>query len=423
MKVLVIGQGGREHAIIRGLKMSSSVQEVHAIPGSDGIARDAACHQLDVKPSEELRKFCQQKEFSLVIIGPEAPLVDGLADFFREMDMTVFGPNAVAAQLEGSKIFAKNFMNQADVPTARSFVVAGVEETLKAAESFSPPFVLKASGLAAGKGVLISKDLEELKAHAITMFEDKEFGESGAEALLEEFEAGWELSYLILTDGKNYEALPLAQDHKRLQDGDLGPNTGGMGVVAPMKIASELDQEIREKVIANTLKGLQADSEMDYRGVLYIGLMITNQGPKVIEYNVRFGDPEAQVIFPLLDGDWGQALMAVAKGELAKLSWKPLYSSCVVLAAKGYPSAPEKNSAITGDVFSEGPMSYFLHAGTKKDQDQHWVTSGGRVMNAIGIGSNLEESLKNAYSQSEKVSWSGIQIRKDIGQKALTQNT
>lgn len=421
MRVLVIGQGGREHAIIRGLKLSPAVTEIHAIPGGPGLRRDAVCHNFSLSDSAALQRFARQTEISLVVVGPEAPLAEGIADVFRGLGIPVFGPNAYAAQLEASKVFAKEFMVRAGIPTARSFTVASVRETLEKAERFSPPYVLKADGLAAGKGVSINEDLAALKDSAEKLFERKIFGDAGAKALLEEFEPGWELSYLILTNGEEFEPLPFSQDHKRLMDGDKGPNTGGMGTVAPMKIDRELHERIDREIVRPCLKAIEADGRMIYRGVLFIGLMMTERGPKVIEFNVRFGDPETQVILPLLDGDWAEALLSVAQGEMPKLHWKPLNSACVVMAAEGYPDQPKKGVSITGDVFAETPSSYFLHAGTAHDAALHWVTGGGRVLNAVGLGSSLDEALKNSYRQAARVSWPGMRMRKDIGQKALKQ--
>ena len=419
MRVLVIGQGGREHAIVRGLKLAPSISEIHVAPGSFGMRRDAVCHQIDISKPSEVVKFALQKEFSLVIIGPEVPLAQGLADALRAENLMVFGPNKIAAQLEGSKVFAKNFMLKAGVPTARSFTVDSVDSTLKKAQAFAPPYVLKADGLAAGKGVSICQDVEALRAAAKEMFEERIFGDAGKQALLEEFAPGWELSYVILTNGSEFTALPCSQDHKKLLDEDRGPNTGGMGTVAPFHIDGELRKRIDEEIVAPCLRAISADKGMLYRGVLYIGLMITESGPKVIEFNVRFGDPEAQVIFPLLDGDWGQALLAVAQGKINKLSWKSIYSACVVLAAEGYPEYPRKNVPITGDVFAETSSSYFLHAGTDNDKSSLWITIGGRVMNAVGIGSTLAEAIENSYRQAKNISWTGMQMRKDIGKKAL----
>lgn len=418
MKVLVIGQGGREHALVKALRQSPSVSEVHAIPGSDGMSGEAICHDLQLTDSSGLAKFCRQHAIDLTVIGPEVPLADGLSDQLREHGLLVFGPSQAAAQLEASKIFSKQFMERAQVPTAPYKVVDSVAKTMEAAPQFEPPYVLKADGLAAGKGVFICKSLAELEGAARSLFEDKLLGDAGNSALLEQFQPGWELSYLILTNGESYQPLPLSQDHKRLGEGDQGPNTGGMGVVGPLTIPQELDEQIHSQILEPSVRRL-AEESLLYRGILYVGVMVTDQGPSVLEYNVRFGDPEAQVVLPLLAGDWGQVMTAVGGGELPRLEWKPFHSACVVLAAEGYPENPVKGVAIDGDLSAESSSSYFLHAGTKKGSDGQWQTGGGRVLNAIGIGSNLKEALAAAYSQAEKAQWSGRQMRTDIGHRVV----
>ena len=418
MRFLVLGQGGREHAIVRALKYSPSVTEVHAVPGSEGISQDAVCHNLDWSDAKAVEGFIKKYAFDCVVVGPELYLVQGVSDQLRALGLPVVGPCQIASQLEGSKIFAKEFMIQAGVPTAKHFVVESVEGTLSQATQFSPPYVLKADGLAAGKGVFLCDSLAELKAAATDLFENKTLGSAGQRALLEQFQEGYELSYLILTNGERAEALPLAQDHKRLNDADKGPNTGGMGVVAPLSIEARLREEIESKIVQPTLRHLQG-SGMLYRGVLYIGVMVTPSGPTVLEFNVRFGDPEAQVIMPLLEGDWGYVFAQLAKGEMVPLQWKDLHMACVVLAAPGYPEAPAKGVAIEGDVGFQSASSYFLHAGTSRLASGQWATQGGRVLNAVGIGSSLPEAVKAAYAQARHVQWRGLQMRQDIGAKFL----
>ncbi len=417
MRFLVIGQGGREHAIIRALKLSPSVTEVHALPGSDGISQEAICHTLDFDDKKAVESFFKKYDFDCVVVGPEHYLVQGLADQLRSLGVSVVGPSQIAAQLEGSKIFAKEFMVTAGVPTAAFTVVGDVEATMQAAVGFTPPYVLKADGLAAGKGVFICSNLVELKTAAESLFEKKSLGQAGRRALLEQYQPGYELSYLILTNGVEGEALPLAQDHKRLRNDDLGPNTGGMGVVGPVPIDESLRAEIQKKIVQPTLRHLQG-SGLLYRGVLYFGVMVTKDGPTVLEFNVRFGDPEAQVILPLLDGDWGYVFSRLAKGQMTPLNWKNLYMACVVQAAPGYPDNPEKGVVIDGDLGHQSNSSYFLHAGTKKSESGDWVTSGGRVLNSIGIGSSLSEAIHAAYAQAKNVSWRGMQMRTDIGATA-----
>jgi phosphoribosylamine--glycine ligase len=418
MKPLVIGQGGREHALARALRLSPSVKEVHALPGSDGIAEFARCHAVDWKNFDAVAEVVRENAIDFVVIGPEVPLVGGLSDALRAKGIRVVGPSREAAQLEGSKIYSKVFLDECRVRTARYETVSTVEQTKAAAKKFAAPFVLKADGLAAGKGVFICKTLDELVASAKSIFEVRSLGDAGLKAVLEEFQPGYEISYLILTDGENFEPLVLAQDHKRLNDGDEGPNTGGMGVVAPVAIDANLRGRIDREVVRPVVAHLKKRGLL-YRGVLYIGLMITEDGPSVLEFNTRFGDPEAQVILPLLDGDWAAVFGDLADGKLRQLEWKSGASCCVVLAAEGYPDSPVNGAPISGGLGSANETRYFLHAGTKKDSQKGWVTAGGRVLNAIGLGKDLKEAVSRAYAQANEARWTGLQMRKDIGAKVL----
>lgn len=414
MNYLVIGQGGREHALVRALKSSNQVNEIHVIPGNPGMEREVFCHNLDWKNFESITHFCKTHRIDVVIIGPEDPLVLGLSDALRDNGLLVVGPSQAAARLEGSKVFAKEFMLENKVATARAVTVRSVSETLEAAKTFSPPYVLKADGLAAGKGVVLCDTLEKLENTATQFFNEKLFGAASEKALLEEYLPGYELSLLVLTNGSEAQLLPLAQDHKQLMDGDHGPNTGGMGTVAPLFISSSLLSRIQKEVVEPTLRGLQQRG-LFYRGVIFLGLMITEKGPQLLEYNCRFGDPETQVVLPLLNGDWATVFSKLAQGKLVPLEWKSLYSTCVVLAAPGYPESPKKGVIIHGDIQYQTHSSYFLHAGTAKSAEGQWQTNGGRVICALGLGSTKEEARKNAYHQAEAVQWEGLQLRKDIG--------
>ena len=414
MRYLVIGKGGREHAIARALVNSASVDKVFACPGSQGMGAYIESVSCDLS-SEALSAFCLENNVDVIVIGPEDPLVAGLATELRKKNHLVFGPGKDGAELEGSKIFSKNFMEKYQIPTSAFKIVKDVEDVMTAQDSFTPPYVLKADGLAAGKGVFICKTSEELEGAAKAIFGDIKFGDAN-EALMEQFQPGYELSYFVLTNGEKWVSLPLAQDHKKLLENDEGPNTGGMGTVAPMIISDELKDQIESSVVASTIKGFQQEA-FDYKGVVFIGLMITSEGPQVLEYNVRFGDPETQVLMPLLDGDWGLTFKAIAQGELPQLKWKEMATACVVLAAENYPDSPVKGVTIEGDVESENSEGYFLHAGTQL-KDGSWQTNGGRVLNAIGVGQNLNQAIANAYKQSEKINWNGMQFRKDIGSKA-----
>lgn len=419
MNVLVIGSGGREHAMVHALKYSHSVSEVHALPGRVGFSLDeAVCHNVSPFDFEQVLHVVKKHSINYVIVGPEDPLAKGLSDFLRQHEVLVVAPSQAAAQLEASKVYSKEFMQEFSVPTAKYKVVKSVEEAVSASGDFTPPYVLKADGLAAGKGVFICDTLDELKEAANKLFVEKIFKEAGEQALLEQFQSGWEVSYLVLTNGEDYEALPVSQDNKRLLDDDKGPNTGGMGVAGPFSLDPDLLKTIETDIVKRTIEGLKARSLL-YRGVIYIGLMITESGPTVIEYNVRFGDPEAQIIFPLLDGDWGEAFRSLSRGILPDLKWKPLSVACVVHAAEDYPESPKKGVVISGDLLHQSTSSYFLHAGTDRDKNGNWVTAGGRVLNSVGIGSNLQEAINNSYEQAKYAYWDGMQLRSDIGKKLL----
>lgn len=412
MNTLVIGQGGREHALVKALNESSRVETTYVLPGNDGMSNWA---QIINKPATAANVLAavQTHQIELVIIGPEVNLVDGLADHLREAGVKVVGPSRSGARLEASKIFSKEFMQEYKVPTAHAIVVKTVAETMAGAKDFTPPYVLKADGLAAGKGVFICKDLAELERDARSIFEDRSLGEAGSQALLEQFSKGKELSVLVMTNGTDYSLLPFSRDHKRLGEKDTGPNTGGMGVVGPIEISADVLRKIDQDIVAPSLRGIR-ERKMLYRGILYIGIMLTDEGPSVIEYNVRFGDPEAQVVLPMLDGDWASVFADLADGKVQKLKWKSQSITCLVLAAEGYPEKPVKGTLIEGEPHFESSEGYLLHAGTRKGATG-FETNGGRVMNAVGLGKTLADSRARAYEVAEKVKWSGRQLRRDIG--------
>lgn len=422
MKILVIGQGGREHALVKALARSPKVSEIHILPGNDGMSREAMCHNMDWRNTGAVIDLCLRTEIDYVFIGPEDPLVAGLADRLRERGILCVGPNQNAALLEGSKIAAKTFMEEAGVPTSAFAIVESVAAVEAAIDQFTPPYVLKADGLAAGKGVFICKTKQELLTAAHDLFEKKTLGEAGSRALLEQFQPGWELSYLVLTNGQEWTSLPVAQDHKRLSDDDEGPNTGGMGTLAPLPLDADLKACIEEAVVKPTVRHLGKRGDV-YRGVIFIGLMITKDGPTVLEYNTRFGDPETQVILPLLEGDWAQVFFELARGVVTPLTWKALHACCVVLAAEGYPDNVVKGTRIEGDLSAEGPSSYFIHAGTKKTEQSGWVVNGGRTIGAVGVGGNANEAIRLAYEQAKKVFWQGMQYRRDIGKRWITSSS
>ncbi|PWU14481.1 MAG: phosphoribosylamine--glycine ligase [Bdellovibrio sp.] len=413
MKVLVVGSGGREHALVHRLGQSPSVTQVHALPGNDGMKSHALCLAWDWRDTDRLIEYCLRTEIELVVIGPEDPLVSGLADQLRDRGLLVVGPGADAAQLEGSKIFAKQFMNEAGIPTAKFHIVDSLESCMSAAQHFTSPYVLKADGLCAGKGVVICPTEDELRAAATDFFDKRIFGDAGGKALLEQFTPGWELSYLVLTNGEEFQPLPIAQDHKRLQNGDRGPNTGGMGAVAPLKLDTALQERLDQEIVRPTLVTLQRRA-LPYRGFIFFGLMMTPQGPSLLEFNCRLGDPETQVVLPLIEGDFGMILKELSTGRLRPLQIRSMHSACVVMAAPGYPAAPEKDLVIEGELTSATDSSYFLAAGVRR-VDGHWVTAGGRVLGAVGLGSSREEALSKAYAQAKQVRWRGLQMREDIG--------
>jgi phosphoribosylamine--glycine ligase len=429
MKTLVIGAGGREHSIIKALRKSYSTNkasseisdEIYAYPGNGGIFQEAKSLLGDTSLPQtvlnvsEISDLAKKKQIELIVIGPESELVEGYADYFRDNGFLVFGPSKAAAQLEGSKIFAKKFMDEFGIPTAAWSIVSSVNEVDTASAQFAPPYVLKADGLAAGKGVFICKDKKELLHSARLLFEEKIFNEAGSTAILEQFKAGKELSLLALTNGSEYQILPFCRDHKRLLANDEGPNTGGMGVIAPLDLPESLIEDLKIKVLKPTMDGF-LKRKFSYRGVVFIGVMLTDEGPSVLEYNVRFGDPETQVIMPLLDMQWAPILKAVALGKLPSLSWKrDLHVACVVLAAENYPMNPVKGAVISGLEGEFDSAVQVVHAGTKMNNENQFVVTGGRVLNIVATGSALSKALEKSYQAIQKISWRGMQFRKDIG--------
>ncbi len=419
MNILIIGNGGREAAIAKELTHSKKVKDLHMLPVNQAFSSKIKTHDISVDDHDKILKFVKDNNIDLVVIGPEKPLVDGLSDFLRAKEVNVFGPSQKGAMLEGSKIFCKEFLESAGVPTAKSIQVFSDDDLLEKSKTFSAPWVVKADGLAAGKGVYICQNEEELKLSGKDLFVDKKLGET--RVFLEEYISGKELSYLIVTNGTLSEPLPLAQDHKRIFDNDQGPNTGGMGAVAPLKIPDDLSKKIQTEIVDRTLKQLQKDN-IDYRGVIYFGVMVKDNQPYVLEINARFGDPETQVILPLLDGDWADVFWNISQGAVNKMKWKKLYATAVVMAAPGYPENPEKNVFINGNIFDEKIGGYYICAGVKQNPHAQWVTNGGRVLNAVGIAETAKKSIEVAYGYAEKINWRGILKRSDIGQKVLKKN-
>ncbi len=425
MNVLVIGSGGREHALVSALASSPSVKKVYCAPGNAGIADQAELVPVKGEDTNGLLRFARQNNIDLTVVGPEQPLVDGIVDTFRAEGMSIFGPTAAAARLEGSKVFSKEFMKRHAIPTAGfgSFSVGEEEKAVAFARTLTPPLVVKADGLAAGKGVLICQGHTEAEGHIRSMLSGSAFGKAGTSVVVEEYLDGEEASIFVLTDGKNHVPLPPAQDHKRMFDNDQGKNTGGMGAYAPAPVMTQdLLARVEETIIRATLDGMRKDGH-PYTGCLYVGLMITAEGPKVLEYNCRFGDPETQVVVPLIASDAGELFMSIAKGSLDPTALKLRKNSavCVVMASGGYPDAYEKGKKISGLASLEGlPDVRVFHAGTARSGGDI-VTSGGRVLGitAMGPEGDIGTTIRNTYDAVKKVSFDGVHYRTDIGARAL----
>lgn len=419
MNVCVIGTGGREHTLAWRLNMSPSVDTVYAIPGSAAMTDVATVVDMKWEDTDALVTFLRDHDVKLVVVGPEAPLVAGLSDTLVAAGFPVFGPSKVAAQLEGSKVFAKDMMKKYNIPTAAYGVCSNPVEAKKFIAETGAPIVIKADGLAAGKGVVVAMTLDEANAAVDDMLEGNRFGDAGSTVVIEEFMVGEEASLLAFADGKTVVPMIASQDHKRIFDNDEGPNTGGMGTYAPAPVLTE---ELRDQAMETILKPMMAAMAaegMPYVGCLYAGLMITDQGCRVVEFNARFGDPETQVVLPLLDGDLGEIMLACAQGKLdaSMVNWKNSYATCVIMASKGYPETSSKNDVINGDL-STTDNSMIFHSGTKLDGD-HFVTNGGRVLGVVGLGESLQEALDVSYARVNGITFDGMQFRKDIGQKAF----
>ena len=415
MKVLIIGSGGREHAIAYALNKSDKVDEIHAIPGNPGIAKIGTCHNGSVEDLEGILKFVEDNAIDFTVIGPEVPLCMGLADLLESHGHKVFGPTKHAATLEGSKAFSKDFMARHNIPTAAYKEVNSYDEAIAALNSFSYPVVVKADGLAAGKGVVICEDEATAKATLKEMMVDGILDGAGSKVVLEEFLTGFECSLLCFTDGKTIVPMVSAKDHKQVYDGNKGPNTGGMGTVSPNPFLPEnMDEVFKKDILDPFMAGLKAD-HMDYRGVVFIGLMIENNKAKVLEFNVRFGDPETQSILLRLDSDLFDIMYAVSTGTLDQVDvkWKDEHVACLVLASGGYPGSYAKGKVITGLDDVDDDIIVF-HAGTAfKDNDI--VTSGGRVLNICALGSSLEDTREKVYKAAKVIDFEGKYYRNDIG--------
>ena len=417
-KILIIGSGGRENSIAWALSRNESIQQIYVCPGNGGTSNFEKCICLKTKSEDEktIISECQRLQINLVIIGPEVPLAQGLADKMRDAGLTVFGPGKEGAQLEASKDWAKALMIENNIPTAKYWSAGSKEEALKILEKFNQPLVIKADGLAAGKGVTVCETIEQSRDAIVEVFSGK-FGSAGNKIILEEKIEGPEVSIFALCDGEKLIILPPAQDHKRLLDGDNGPNTGGMGAYAPALLINQQDlNDLTELVLIPTLKGLKK-KKIKYIGVIYAGLMLTSSGPKVIEFNCRFGDPECQALMPLMGKEFASVLFACAKGELEKapkLTFKTKRSACIVAASKGYPESPQKGDKIDIDIESNSSLQVF-HAGTTVDKSDNIITSGGRVLSIVAQGESFDEAFELAYYNLKKIKFDGMHFREDIG--------
>jgi len=417
MKILVVGSGGREHALVWRLAQGGHV--VVAAPGNPGIAELAACTPIAVDDHEQLVAHAKAEAVDLVVVGPEAPLVAGLADKLRTAGIATFGPGALGAQLEGSKVFSKQFFARHRIPTAAFAVATTIADAELAIDRIAngAGVVVKADGLAAGKGVVVAADAAEAKAAARDMLEARRFGAAGATVLIEQKIAGREVSVLAFTDGQRLEVLPAVEDHKTILDGDRGPNTGGMGTVSPAWITNPIMVRIRHEILEPTVRGLAAEG-IDYRGVLYAGVMVDPAGaPYLLEYNVRFGDPETQPIMARLRGDLGVVLHGAARGELpvGALGWDARVAVCVVVAAAGYPGTPRTGDPIGG---LDGPFDdvMIFHAGTaRRPSDQQLVSAGGRVLGVTALGISSDQARAKAYAAVDRIELVDKQVRRDIG--------
>jgi phosphoribosylamine---glycine ligase len=419
MKVLVIGGGGREHAIVWKLSQSPKVTQIYCAPGNPGIAELAECVSIAVSDLEKLADFAKKEQIDLTFVGPEEPLSLGIVNYFKEMGLAVYGPSKEAALIEGSKAFAKELMIKYQIPTAKYATFTNYESALAYVRSEGAPIVIKADGLAAGKGVVVAKKLKEAEEALQSMMKEVSFGSAGARVVVEEFLEGEELTLLAFVNRTTVKAMVPAQDHKPVYDGDKGPNTGGMGTYAPLPhIDPSIVEQIIHEIVEPTAKAMAAEG-CPYEGILYTGLMLTKSGPKVIEYNARFGDPETQVVLPLLETDLLDILMASLSGELenVEVKWKDKSAVCVIMSSAGYPGPFENGQVIKGLGEVTYPTIVF-HAGTTA-KDGEIITNGGRVLGITAIGDHLKETRELAYQSVEKVSFKGAHYRTDIGSKAF----
>ena len=417
MKILVVGGGGREHAIIKKLKENPQVTEIFALPGNGGIAADAVCVNIGAKDIPQIVEFAVSHGVDYAVVAPDDPLVLGAVDALEVKGIPCFGPRANAAIIEGSKVFAKDLMKKYHIPTAQYEVFTDMESALRYLDTAPVPTVIKADGLALGKGVIIAQTRQEAKEAVQSMMQDKVFGKSGDQIVIEEFLTGPEVSVLSFTDGETVVPMISSMDHKRAGDGDTGLNTGGMGTVAPNPYyTAEVAQRCMEEIFLPTIRAMKAEGRT-FRGCLYFGLMLTPNGPKVIEYNCRFGDPETQVVLPLLESDLLTIMQATTNGTLAQteVKFRDDYACCVILASQGYPTAYEKGYPIS----IPGEIASHVYVAGAAQKDGQLVTSGGRVLGVTAIADSLKDAIREAYAMAETIRFDNCYYRHDIGARAL----
>lgn len=419
MDILLIGSGGREHALAWKLTQSLHCDELYCAPGNAGIAQYASCVSLDIMDNQAIVDFCQKKNIGFVIVGPEQPLVNGLVDALDAADIPAFGPTGFAAQLEGSKGFTKDLCAEFSIPTAAYQRFNNAPKAKAYVRQMGAPIVIKADGLAAGKGVIVAMNLDEA-LDAVDMCFEGSFGDAGAEVVVEEFLEGEEASLFAICDGQTAMLMGTAQDHKRVGDGDTGPNTGGMGAYSPAPVLTqELIDEVMSGIIVPTLAGMHSKGH-PFKGILYAGLMLTDEGPQLIEYNTRFGDPECQVLMPRLKSDLVELMLAAASGNLLEIEaeWEDKAALTVVLASKGYPGNYDKNTSIENIDAAEKSGALVFHAGTA-EKDGQLLATGGRVLNVTGFGDTISQAQKVAYQAVDLIDWENGFCRKDIGWRAI----
>lgn len=422
MKVLVVGSGGREHALVWKLKQSSRVDKIFCAPGNAGIAQQAKCINIKADDVDALLNFAKYEGIDITVVGPEGPLTKGIVDLFEKEGRLIFGTNKKASQFEGSKVFAKDFMLKYGIPTAEYRTFSAFPEAEEYVRLKGAPIVIKADGLAAGKGVIVADRVDEAVSALRMIMKEMQFGKAGSKVVIEQCLRGEEVSFMVLIDGKTILPLASSQDHKRIFDNDKGPNTGGMGAYSPAPVlTAELEKEIMDTIMDPFMKGLVKE-QIDFRGVLYAGIMVCDGKPYVLEYNCRFGDPEAQPILMRLESDLYDIMKATAEGRLDKinLKWKEKTSICVVLSSEGYPGEYAKGRVITGLDSLKGRDDIFVfHAGTASNDNEEFITAGGRVLGVTALGSDIKAAKENAYRSLENIHFEGMHCRKDIGDRAI----